>query len=177
MRLHFPRCNSLCVATFRIHTICSCVPAHPNPICLSQGSQGIVCAIIGESGQQTLIATVRGSEFLVASQLSHPPLVSHNSALAFCISLFALRHSVLVSHISLPSPTMKFIMHLRSRTIHYLRRTTRNSLVLYLCTQSNLIAKTCQDNDQPIGVISQKNWWVYGTIEESTVIHILTDRT
>ena len=108
----FPRCNSLCVATFRIHTICSCVPAHSNPICLSQGSQGIVCAILGESGQKALIVTVRGSEFLVASQLSHPPLVSHNSALAFCISLFALRHSVLVSHISLPTPTMRFIMPL-----------------------------------------------------------------
>ena len=108
----FPRCNSLCVATFRIHTICSCVPAHPNPICLSQGSQGIVCAIFAESGRQALIVKVHGSEFQLASQLSHPPSVSHNSALAFCISLFALRHSVLVSHISLPTPTMKFIMPL-----------------------------------------------------------------
>ena len=112
MRSHFPRCKSLCVATFRIHTICSCVPAHPNPICLSQGSQGIVCAIFAESGRQALIVKVHGSEFQLASQLSHPPSVSHNSALAFCISLFALRHSVLVSHISLPTPTMKFIMPL-----------------------------------------------------------------
>ena len=158
-------------------TICSCVPAHPNPICLSQGSHGIVCAILGESRQQALIVTVRGSEFLLASQLSQRPI--RFSQFAARLLHFVVRPSPLGARIKHLTAHSHHEVHyaLRSRTIHYSRRTTRNSIVLYLCTQGNLIAKTCQDNDQPIGAISLKNCWVYVTIEESTVIHIFTDRT
>ena len=116
----FPRCNSLCVATFRIHTLCSCVPAHPNPICLSQGSQGIVCAIFGESGQRALIVTVRGSEFLLASQLSQRPIR---------FSQFAAR---LLHFVIRPSPLGARITHLTDHShhgIYYALEVANNSLL------------------------------------------------
>ena len=116
----FPRCNSFCVATFRIHTICSCVPTHPNPICLSQGSQGIACAILGESGQQALIVTVRGSEFPLASQLPQRPIR---------FSQFAAR---LLHFVIRPSPLGAHITHLTAHSrheIYYALEVANNSLL------------------------------------------------